>query len=99
MFWYLRGLRENTHSFKEMIKNTAQQFRNWIKLDAAAIFKLSLNQIWISATEALAWLSSYNHAIDLPSPLPFLFGHWRLLKVSELQGKNNSLVTTTPTWI
>lgn len=53
MFWYLRGLRgKNTHSFQEMIKNTAQQFRNWIKLDAAAIFKLSLNQIWISATEA-----------------------------------------------
>lgn len=45
MFWYLRGLRENTHSIKEIIKNTAQQFRNWIKLDAAAIFKLSLNQI------------------------------------------------------
>lgn len=52
MFWYLRGLRENTHSFKDIIKNTAQQFRNWIKLDAAAISKLSLNQIWISATEA-----------------------------------------------
>lgn len=45
MFWYLGGLRENTHSFKEIIKNTAQEFRNRIKLDAAAIFKLSLNQI------------------------------------------------------
>lgn len=45
MFWYLRGLRENTHSFKEIIENTAQQFRNWIKLDAATIFELSLNQI------------------------------------------------------
>ena len=52
MVQYLRGLRENTHSFKEIIKNPAQQFRNWIKLDAAAIFILSLNQIWISATEA-----------------------------------------------
>lgn len=67
MFWYLGGVRENTHSFKEITKNIAQQFRNWIKLDAAAIFKLSLNQIWMSATETFN-----NHIIYIIVPLTFL---------------------------